>query len=307
MRDLIIIGGSVAATAAGVYAARRKLDFQVVSKDFGGEVATSGEIENWPGTIHTTGIELSEQFKKHLEAYQAPIDLDVDVEAIKKTEQGFNVVGERNGQARTYEARAVIVATGAHPRELGAEGEKEFRGKGVTYCTVCDGPLFSSKVVATIGGGNSALESALMLAGIASKVYLINKNAAMKGDELLIEKVNNLPNVTEIPNAFTKRFFGKAFLEGLAYKDTATNEEKTLEVQGAFVHIGMVPNSDFLPPEVEKNAFGEIKINNTCETSLPGLFAAGDVTDVPYKQIGVAAGQGICAALTAVSYLNRLG
>lgn len=306
MKDLLIIGGSVAASSAAVYAARRKLDVAMVSADTGGEVATSGEIENWPGIIHTTGTELSKQFAAHVKNYEVPWDDGFKVASIAKTTTGFKVVAQAGEQEKVYESRTILVATGVHPRELGVAGEQEFRGKGITYCTVCDGPLFGGKTVATIGGGNSALESALMMAGIAKHVYLINKNEALKGDAILIEKIKAHTNVTEIANAQTESFSGETFLKGLSYKDMKTGELKTLEVEGAFVHIGMVPNSEIVPSDVVKNKFGEIEVNALCETSVPGLFAAGDVTNVPYKQIGIAAGQGICAALTAVSYINKL-
>lgn len=306
MRDLLVIGGSAAAAAAAVYAARRKLDLELVAKDFGGEVATSGEIENWPSVVHTDGITLANQFKAHVESYKVPMDLGVDVTQLEKIPGGFRATGAYGAEPRAYEAKALIIATGVHPRLLGAPGEKEFRGKGITYCTVCDGPLFGGKTVATIGGGNSALESAIMMAGIAAKVFLVNKNPAMKGDALLIDKVNGLKNIVQIMNARTKQFFGDTFLKSMSYIDAAHGQEKTLEIQGAFVHIGMVPNSGFVPAEVVKNPVNEIKVNALCETSVPGIFAAGDVTDVPYKQIGIAVGQGICAALTAVSYLNRV-
>ena len=167
--DLIIVGGSAAAATAGIYAARRKLKFKIISKDFGGEVSTSGEIGNWPGMSETNGIELAEKFKEHLDFYKADMEEGIEVVSIKKQEDGFLI----NTKSGDYNASAVIVATGVHPRSLNVPGEKEFRNKGVSYCTTCDGPLFKDKTVATIGGGNSALEAALLLADIAAKVYLI--------------------------------------------------------------------------------------------------------------------------------------
>ncbi len=298
MLDLIIIGGSSAATPAAIYAARRGLKFKIVTKDFGGELATSGEIGNWPGIVSTSGIALAQQFREHLEALKVEIDEGIEVEKIIKRESGFCIGIEGNTCA--YEAKTVIVATGAHPKELNIPGEKEFRTKGVSYCTVCDGPIFSGKVTATIGGGNSALESALMLADISSKVYVINKNPAFKGEQVLIDNLKAKKNVEIIFNAKTTEIFGNEFTQGLRYND------QEIKVDGIFVHIGMIPNSFIVPDEVAKDQFGYIKVNANCETNLPGLFAAGDVTDVPFKQNPIAAGQGTIALLSAVGYLNRL-
>ncbi len=322
MLDLLIIGGSAAATTAGIYAARRNLNFKIVSKDFGGEVATSGEIGNWPGIKKIDGIELSKQFQEHLESYGVKPELGVWVEKIHKNDDGtFSIITKKKGEPGRgvkvngngngtpeydYEAKAVIVVTGVHPRSLDVSGEKEFRGKGVTYCTTCDGPLFQGKITATIGGGNSALESSIMMAGIAKKHYIINKNPQFKGDKVLLEKISKLDNVEIIYNALTSEIIGEQFVTGLKYKDTETNEEKQLDVGGIMVHIGMVPNSDIVPDEVEKNKFGEIVVNTRAETNVPGLYAAGDVSDIPFKQIVIAAGQGATAVLSVIEYINRL-
>ena len=305
MHDLIIIGGAVAATSAGVYAARRGLNFKIITTEFGGEVATSGEIENWPGIIHTTGVELAGDFKKHLEANNVEIEEGITVSTIEKAEDGTFVIIAKNmsDEEVRYECRTVLITTGVHPRHLEIPGEEEFRGKGVTYCTTCDGPLFRDKVVATIGGGNSALESALMLNEIASKVYLINKNAEFKGDTVLIENIKKAENVEIIYNADTTEISGEQFVTGMKYKD-ADDAEQSLEVQGIFVHIGMIPNSDIVD-FVEKDEFKQIIVNDTGETNVPGLFAAGDVTNIPYKQIAIAAGQGVSASLKIIEYLNK--
>ena len=303
MYDLIIIGGSAAATSAGIYAARRELNFKIVTKDFGGEVATSGEIGNWPGVNQTDGITLANQFKEHLKFYNVIPEEGVEVEGISKQEDGTFCIKIKGGGACDYVAKSVILATGVYPRELNIPGEKEFRNKGVSYCTVCDGPLFKSKTVAVIGGGNSALEAALMLADISSKVFVVNKNPVFAGDEILTDKLKTKPNVEIIYEAMTTEIFGKKFAEGLKYKD---KDEQTREIlaEGIFVHIGMMPNSAIVPPEVQKNKFGEIITDKNCATNVPGLYAAGDVTDTPFKQIVVAVGQGCIAALSAVQYLN---
>src|SRR3990167_2818241 len=265
----------------------------------------------------TSGIVLSDKFKKHLESYKDDMEDGVEVEMVSKQADGTFCVKLRSdpkdqSQSLTstcdYLAKTVIVATGVHPRPLNVPGEKEFRNKGVSYCTTCDGPLFGGKIVATIGGGNSALESGLMLADIASKVYVLNKNPQFKGDDVLIENLKKKQNVEIIYNAGTTEIFGQQFVTGLKYKDnspTGEGNEQELKVDGTFIHIGMIPNSGIVPEEVEKNQFGEIVVNANCETNLPGLYAAGDVTNVPFKQIVIAAGQGCIATLSAVQYLNR--
>lgn len=324
MFDLIIIGGSAAATSAGIYAARRNLNFKIITKDFGGEVATSGEIANWPGIIKTDGITLAQQFREHLESYKVQIEEGVEVEKITKMPDGTFCItakagagpkmatekladGQKTNAGLTcdYVTKTVIVTTGVHPRELNVPGEKEFRNKGVSYCTVCDGPLFKGKIVATIGGGNSVLESGLMLADIAEKVYVINKNLQFKGEQLLIDNLILKKNVERIYNANTTQIGGDEFVTGLKYTDT-NSQEQELKVDGIFIHIGMLPNSGLVSPEVDKNQSGEIMVDKNCQTNIPGLYAAGDVTDVPFKQIVISAGQGCCAVLSAVNYLNKL-
>lgn len=332
MLDLIIIGGSVAATTAGIYGIRRGLNLKIITKDFGGEVITSGEIGNWPGDGMTDGIALADKFRKHLEHYKVSIEEGVEVEKITKQEDpltplgagGYFCISTKQGSSAgmageklpdgkqgalkcDYIAKAVIVATGVHPRALGIPGEKEFRNKGVSYCSTCDMPLFGGKIVAVVGGGNSALESALMGVDIAKKVYVINKNAIFKGDDVLIQKLTSQPKdkVEIIYETGAKKIVGDKFVNGLKYVDKAGAEQE-LKVDGVFVHIGMVPNSQIVPDNVEKNQFGEIKVNTRCETNVPGLYAAGDVSDVPFKQIVIAAGQGCTAVLSAVQYLNQL-
>ena len=307
MFDLIIIGGSAAATAAGIYAARRNLNFKIITKDFGGEVATSGEIGNWPGVIQTDGITLAQQFKDHLKFYGVEPEEGIEVEKIARLEDGTFCIAVKDNKAGKcdYTAKAVIVATGVHPKELNVPGEKELRNKGVTYCTVCDGPLFSGKIVVVIGGGNSALESGLMLTDIAEKVYVINKNPIFKGDTILLDKLKTKKNVEIIYNAKAKEIIGGEFVSGLKYDDEVGDTQE-FKVDGIFVHIGMAPNSALVPPETKKNSFGEVVVNKNCETNIPGLYAAGDLTDVPFKQIIIAAGQGTTAVLNVVNYLNKL-
>lgn len=308
MDDVLVIGGSAGAAAAGIYLARRHMKFRIVSFDWGGEVATSGEIGNYPGFVDTNGIELAQKFLEHLRSYKVEPETEVKITSVNKLTEGhFVAEGEKNGQPVKYESRSVIVTTGSHPRELNVPGEKEFRGKGVSYCTVCDGPLFPGKVVVTIGGGDSANESGIMMNEIASKVYVLTKNPDMKGDPSLITRLKASKNVTIIPNAIAKRVLGDKFVTGVEYEDAKTKEKKTIEAQGIFVHIGMIPNVDFLPPDIAKNPYNELIVDtNSMQTSIPGIFAAGDITEVPFKQIGIAVGQATIAALAAVTYVSKL-
>jgi alkyl hydroperoxide reductase subunit AhpF len=207
---------------------------------------------------------------------------------------------------KTYRAKTVIVATGAHSRLLGVPGEDTYRLKGVSYCTVCDGPVFKGKITAVIGGGNSAMEAALMLADLCPTVYVINKNLKFKGERLLMEKLAAKTNITVIPQAMTTEITGDGHVAtGLKYND-AVGQEHAVEAAGMFVHIGQVPNSQIIPPGCPKDEFGYIKIGLDGATECLGLFAAGDVTHSAHKQIIVAAGQGAAAALSAVQYINRL-
>ncbi len=300
MLDLVIIGGSSAGTPAAIYAARRGLNFKLLTKDFTGELATSGEIGNWPGIPQTSGIELAQKFREHMEFLKVPIEEGIEVEKIEKKGDVFEITAPSSDGVKAYEAKSVIITTGAHPRLLGIPGEAEFRNKGVSYCTTCDGPLFGGRTVATIGGGNSALESGLMLADICEKVYVINKNDKFKGDQVLIDNLSARKNVEIIYGAKTQEIKGKEFVTSLRYND------KDVTVDGIFVHIGMIANSAMLPADVQKNQAGEVIVNRNCETNIPGLYAAGDVTDMPFKQNPIAAGMGTTALLSAVSYINRL-
>lgn len=306
MYDLVIIGGSIAGTAAAVYSARRKLNFVMISDDFGGEVARSGEVWNYPGFPQTNGIELSQQLREQLTFNEVEPKLGVRVTAIAKQPEGhFLITATKGGETVTYEAMAVIMATGVHPRHLGVPGEDGAYGKGVTYCTTCDGPLFRNKKTITIGGGNTALESALMMSEIAEHVTLVNLNDTFRGEQILIDKVEAAENIEVIYTAETTEIIVDNVVKGIKYIQKSTGEEHTIEAQGVMVHIGVIPNTDFVGEEVEKNPFKEVKVDKKCATNIEGLFAAGDMTDVPYKQIAIAGGQGVVAALSAIEYINQ--
>lgn len=312
MQDLIIIGASAAGCSAAIYSARRNLKFSIISKDVGGEVNLSGQVNNWPGIIEINGFALAQTFRKHVESYGIKFDEGWEITKIEKIKNYFSVTAKNfSGEEKTWEGKAVIVATGIHPRNLGIPGEKEFRGKGVTYCTVCDGPLYRGKTTLTIGAGNAALESALMMSELTTKVYLLTKypntpeakGGFPKGEDIMVEKVKALPNVEIIYNAETQEIIGEQMVNEVKYKDLTTNEEKTVAVQGIMIHIGMIPNSNLI--DVEKSRSGEIIIDQKCQTNTPGIFAAGDVTNIPFKQIAIATGQGVTAALSAIGYVNK--
>lgn len=304
--EVLVLGASAAGISAGIYLKRRNVDFLILGKDLGGEMALSGEIDNYPGVPGTNGLELTQKFAEHAQKYNLDIRLFYQVKEIKEMNHYYETVSEKDGEILKIKSKAIIIATGSKPKKLNIPGEKEFYLKGLSYCTVCDGPLFRGKTVAVIGGGNSATEAALMLSEICQKVFVLTIHEDLRGDEILINNLKMKKNVELIPFAFTKEILGNQFVTGLKYQDLQTKEMKELKVDGIFVHIGMKPNTEFVPDDWGiKNQFGEIVVNKLTETAKTGIFAAGDVTDLPYKQIGIAVGQGITAALTCVSFLNR--
>ena len=304
MHDLIIVGGGPAGVAAGIYAARQKLNTLLVTKDFGGQVARKATaIENYPGFVSISGSELFQKFEEHLRLQEMEIKKDKVVK-IEKSGDSFKIFCENKEE---LSARAVIVASGADPRPLEVEGEKEFIGRGVSYCTVCDGPLFGKKTVAVIGGGDAGFEAAIFLSKISPKIYILEYGTQIKASPQNQGLAQKTGRVEVIPSAALKKIQGKQFVESIIYEDKNSGEEKTLQVQGVFVEIGSSPATAFVRDLVDFDERDEIKINfETCQTKTPGLFAAGDVTEVKEKQIVVAAGQGTTAALRAYQYLNKI-
>jgi thioredoxin-disulfide reductase len=301
--DSIIIGASAAGISSAIYLKRRGINFLILAKDIGGEMAFSGIVDNYPGIPKTTGLELTKKFKEHLESYGIEV-INEEVIKLDKNNDLFVISTNKNN---TYYSKTVIIATGSKPKKLNIPGEEKFYHKGVSYCSVCDMPLFKDKVVAIIGGGNSALEAGLMAADICKYAYIINKNPSFKGDKVLIEQLERKENIKIIYNALTQEIYGDKFVKGIKYLDTVSNTIQDINVDGVFIHIGMKPNSEFIPDSWNvKNTYGEIIINKLCETNITGLFAGGDVTDIPFKQIGIAVGHGIICALSTVNYLNKL-
>lgn len=293
---MIIVGAGPAGITAAVYAARKQMDLLVISKDIGGQAAWSGDIENYTGYQFITGQDLAEKFAQHIRKYAVTLKEQESVAEVRKSGDSVSVRTDKGA----YEAKTVIIASGKRSKELGVPGEKEFKNRGLTYCATCDGPLFSEKAVAVIGGGNSALDATLQLVKIASKVYLVNITAGLSGDQIMRQKAEEHNLVRILNNTQVVAITGEKFVKGIKIKKEG--KEELLAVEGVFVEIGLLPNSDFVLG-VDKNKFSEIKVNSRNETNIPGIFAAGDVTDVPEKQIIIAAGEGSKAALSAFRYL----
>lgn len=298
VKDLIIIGAGPAGITAAVYAARKRLDFSVLTGDIGGQAAWSGDIENYTGYQFIAGPDLALKFREHLQKFEFDLREGVAVGSVEKNGDEFSV-GISDGQ--TLSSKTVIIASGKRPRLLNIPGEAEFKNRGVTYCATCDGPLFAGKDVAVIGGGNSALDAALQMMKIAKKTYLINVNPELAGDAVMRDKVLASNKVEILNNTRVVEIKGDKFVT--AMKIETRGEVRDISVQGIFVEIGLTPNSDFVKIAA-KNELGEIIINCAAQTSVPGLFAAGDVTNVPEKQIIIAAGDGAKASLAAFKYLN---
>lgn len=304
MYDLIIVGGGPAGITAGIYAARKKLDTLLISKDFIGQTGKAFLVENYPGFKKIQGFQLIEKFNKHLRKFKIDINEGEEVIKIKKEKDGFFEI--RTSQKDRYSARAIIIASGRDPRPLEVPGEKEFLGRGVSYCLICDGPMFSGKTVAVVGGGNSGFEGALDLVRFCPKVYILEVGSKVLADEINQERARVTKKIEVICNAKVKKIKGRDFVNSLIYQDQISQKNIEISVEGIFVEIGSIPATGFVKGLVDFNEEDEIKINpKTCATETPGLFAAGDVTDVRDKQIIVAAGEGAKAALSAYDYLQK--
>ena len=302
MFDLIIIGSGPAGITAGIYAARKKINTLILTKDFIGQVGRAFLIENYPGFTSIRGMALVEQWKKQLEAQEIETREGETVKAIRKKENFFEV--ETNNQ--TYTASSIIIATGRAPRKLNILGEREFLGKGLGYCVTCDGPLFRDKIVAVIGGGNSGFGAALELSEYCAKIYLLHSNASPNADEISQDKVNSNKKIELILNASIKEVRGNNTVKSLVYEDVLEKQKKELKVEGIFIEIGYIPATDFLKDVIDLNDHHEIIINSIdFSTSVSGIFAAGDVVNGSVKQIITAAGDGCKAAISAYEYIKK--
>lgn len=318
--DVIIVGGGPAGTAAAVYSARKRLKTLLITESFGGQSIVSDDIQNWIGETHISGFDLAQKLEAHVRAFSDTVEIKMPekVSAIKSVKCfvpdpavggasricDFEVAIENSN---TYEGKTLILALGARRKKLGVPGEEKFNGKGVAYCSTCDAPLFSGKKVAVVGGGNAGLEAVIDLFPYASEVYLLINSNALKGDPSAQEEIKKNPKLKQIIfNADILEILGDGFVTGLRYKDKKTGEEKKLEVEGLFVEVGSTPNSEIAKELVNLDKWGQVIIDaKHASTSHPGIFAAGDITDDPYKQNNISAGDGVKAALAAYAYLQK--
>lgn len=299
--DCIIVGAGPAGITAAIYLARKRLDILVITLDIGGQALLSTDVENYTGYTMIPGQELVRRFEEHLEAFDVETIYD-KVIRVEKHEKLFNI----KTKTKVFWAKSVIIATGKKPRMLDVPGEEKFIGKGVTYCVVCDSPFFRDKPVAVVGGGNSALQAVLELSKFTKQIYLINIASRLTGDEILQEKVKNLKFVKVFNNCKVIRITGKKTVDHVEVQNVVTKQKFKLRVNGIVVEIGLEPSIDLkLPKELIMNKKNEIDVDQNCNTNIPGLFAAGDVTDVKGKQIVIAAGEGAKAALSAYDYLIK--
>jgi NADH-dependent peroxiredoxin subunit F len=302
MYELIIIGGGPAGMAAAVYAARKLINTILVTGDIGGQVNWTNGVENYLGYQFIEGDELIAKFQQQVNQFPIIQKIGVKVIQVKRIAGGFEVIPETG---ESILGKAVILASGKRPRKLNVEGEDGLIGRGVTYCSICDGPDFTGQKVAVIGGGNSAIEAALDMVKAAEHVDMVSVTP-LTGDPIMIEKLSAAKNLTIYTEQSTLKILGQSGVEGIVIKNIKTGTLSQLDVSGVFIEIGLIPNSDMAKDLVKLNPQGEVAVNSSCETEVPGFFAAGDVTNAPEKQIIVAAGEGAKAALTAHRYLRRL-
>jgi len=302
MYDLIIIGAGPAGLSAAIYAARRALKTLVLGKEIGGQAIYASQVENYPGFDLIPGFELMDKMKKHAEHLGAEFQ-SFKVKEIKKEGDIFRVQEE---DGKIFEGWAVVLCFGAAPRKLGIPNEDKFKGCGISYCATCDAPFYKNKIAVVVGGGNAALDAALLLAKFAKKVYLVHRREEFRAEEVRVNQARALSNIEIILNSEVKGFKGDKTICGVSIGDIVNRTQREIEVNGIFVEIGHIIKSDFVKNLVNLDEHGQIVVNQKNETSAPGVFAAGDATVVPYKQIVIAAGEGAKAALSAYSYLQQV-
>ncbi len=298
--DLIIIGAGPAGITAGIYAARKRMDFLIITQDLGGQATWSGDIENYTGYQFITGPELVLKFEEHLKKYGIKLNQNEEIVQLRKKDNLIEVKSNKD----TYLSKTVIIASGKRSKELGVPGEAEFKNRGLTYCATCDGPIFTDREVAVIGGGNSALDATIQLINIAKHIYLINIAPEVSGDSIMLEKVKRSQRVSILNSTRVKRIIGDKMVTGIEIGEEKGSQQKTkvLDIEGVFVEIGLIPNSEFAEG-IDKNEHGEIMVDCRNRTNISGVFAAGDVTNVPGKQIIIAAGEGATATLEAFRFV----
>jgi len=297
MYDVAIIGGGPAGVTAAIYAARKKLKTLFLTKDIGGQIVWTSDIENYPGFKSIKGDELAIKFEEHLKEFEIDTKRET-AEEVTKENNVFKIKTKKN----MYESKTVVIATGRKPRELGVKGETEFKNKGVAYCATCDAPLFEGKDVAVMGGGNSALEAVMQLMKIANKIYIFDFMDKMIADPIMLDKAKASKKVELYTSSKAKEIKGDKTVKSIVIDHNG--KEKEYKIEGIFVQIGSLPSDKPTIKGINLNKFNEIIINEKCETNIQGLFAAGDITNVPEKQIIVAAGQGCIASISAFKYLT---
>lgn len=299
MYDTIIIGSGPAGMTAAIYAVRREMKTLLIGKEIGGQIILANEIENYPGFQRIKSFELIQKIKDQAVSFGTEL-INEEVIKIEKQNNIFSV----HTNKQTYQGKTVIITMGLSPRQLAVPGEKEFNGRGVSYCANCDGPFYKNKMVAVIGNGNSALDAAEVMSKIAQKVFLINRGQDFKAFDTLVNEVKKRENIEIVYDADTKEIVGENKVEKLIYTHLLTNEEREIKTDGVFIEIGRIATTDLVADFVERDKQKQIIVNDVMETKTPGLFAAGDVTTVQYKQITIAMGQATIAALSAYQYIQ---
>ncbi len=300
--DVVIIGGGPAGLSAAVYTARKQLNTLLISADIGGQSLLTADIANYIGYQYITGRELARKFEEQLK--QFPVDLSIG-ERVEKLAVEHGRFAALTRSKRRATGRSLIICSGKRARPLNVPGEREFTGRGVSYCATCDAPLFAGKEVAVVGGGNSALEAVIDLSKIADSVYVVHRRDSFRADPILVTRIKGTEKITPIFEHQVEEIRGEAQVRGIVIRSLNTQEVRELKVGGVFIEVGLIPNSELARGVVELSDAGEIVVDCACQTSMPGIFAAGDVTTVPEKQIVVAAGEGAKAALSAHKFLLR--
>lgn len=304
MYDLIIIGGGPAGAAAGVYGGRKKLKTLFITDSFGGQSLVSDDIQNWIGDESISGLTLAKKLEAHVKTQHE--DVEIEKALVTKIEKTNGIFSVGTNKGKTHEAKTIFLAIGSKRRKLDIPGEKEFEGKGVFYCSICDAPLMKGKVAAVIGGGNSALEAVVDLIPYAEKIYLVHRRDEFRGDPITQEKIQKSDKVEMVLNASIAEIRGNKVVESILYENIKTKEKKELKLDGVFVEVGAIPNSEIVKDLVELNEKGEVVVDHkTQRTSEVGIWAAGDVTDVLYKQNNISAGDAVKAALNIYDYLCK--
>jgi len=298
--DMLIIGGGAAAMSSAVYAARKMINFALITLDFGGLIKETSEIDNYLGFQNIQARDLIEKFEEHVKSFDIPINVGVPVTEITKKDNIFTVLLEDRS---TFSSHTIIFSTGEHHRPLNIPGEREFLGKGVAYCATCDAPLFKDKKVVVAGGGNSAFITALDLMRVNAEIFLINSTSGWQADESIQQRVKNYEKVEFLDNHEILRIDGKDSVESVIIKNRKTGNEEGIQCDGVFIEVGLIPNSDPVKSLVKLNELGEVAVDCFGRTDIPGFYAAGDVTSVPYKQIVISAGDGAKATLSAYDFL----